>query len=351
VRAFGATIYGGRVVFGAGAVRDALADEVERLGARRVLVVATERERPLVQRLAPELGERLAGTFSRVRPHVPVEIAEAARAAAADARADALMAVGGGSTIGTAKAIALTGRLPIIAVPTTYAGSEMTPVWGLTEGGRKTTGVDPVVLPAVVVYDPELTVTLPPAITGPSGMNAMAHCVEAFYAPGGNPITSLLAEEGIRRLAAGLPRAVDDGADLTGRGDALYGACLAGAAFASAGSGLHHRICHALGGAYDLPHAETHTAVLPHVVGFNAPAMPEIARRIARAVGADDAAAGLHDLAARLGAPLALRDIGLREDEIDEAAALVAIPEANPRPVAVADVRAIIAAAWEGARP
>ena len=351
MRAFGATIYGGRVVFGAGAARDALAAVVERLGARRVLVVATERERPLVQRLAPELGDRLAGTFSRVRAHVPVEIADAARAAARDAGADALIAVGGGSTIGTAKAIALTGRLPIVAVPTTYAGSEMTPVWGLTEGGRKTTGVDPVVVPAVVVYDPELTVTLPPAITGPSGMNAMAHCVEAFYAPGANPITSLLAEEGIRALAAGLPRAVADGADLTARGDALFGACLAGSAFASAGSGLHHKICHALGGAYDLPHAETHAVVLPHVVAFNAPAMPEIAGRIARAVGADAAADGLYDLAGRLGAPRTLRDIGLGEGEIDEAAALVTIPEANPRPAGVDDVRAIIAAAWRGARP
>jgi alcohol dehydrogenase class IV len=243
-----------------------------------------------------------------------------------------------------------------VAVPTTYAGSEVTPVWGMTEGRRKTTGTDPRVLPRVVVYDPELTFTLPPAITGPSAMNALAHCVEAFYGPGANPITALVAEEGIRALAAGVPVAVSRPHEPDGRSETLYGAYLAGAAFAVSGSGLHHKICHVLGGAYDLPHAELHTVVLPQVVAFQAPALPEVMERVARALGGygrDGAAAGLHELALAIGAPTALRDIGMREEDLDEAAGLVLekVPDDNPRPVSEDDVRQLLQAAFEGRRP
>src|SRR3954452_21623343 len=249
----------GRVVFGPRASRERLAAEGARLGASRLLLIATERERARAEELSEVLGDRVAGRFTDVRPHVPVEVAERARAAAREAGADALLSIGGGSTTGTAKAVALETALPIVAVPTTYAGSEVTPVWGMTEGRRKTTGTDLRVLPRVVVYDPELTFTLPPAITGPSAMNALAHCVEAFYAPGANPITALAAEEGIRALAAGVPVAVSRPHEARGRSETLYGAYLAGAAFAVAGSGLHHKICHVLGGAYARPQAELHT--------------------------------------------------------------------------------------------
>ena len=343
----------GRVVFGAGASRDRLAEEVGRLDAERVLLIATEQERELAEDLASPLGERLAGLFTRVRPHVPVEVAERARDAAREVGADCLLSVGGGSTTGTAKAVALEMDLPIVAVPTTYAGSEMTPVYGLTSGQRKRIGKSLKVLPKVVIYDPELTFSLPDFITGPSAMNAMAHCVEAFYAPGANPITSLMAEEGIRALASGVPAAVSRPEDLEGRTRTLYGAYLAGAAFAAAGGGIHHKICHVLGGAYDLPHAETHTVILPQAVAFNEGAIPEVMQRVARALGAEEAAAGLYDLARRIGAPTALKDIGMREENLDEAITLILeeAPTENPRPVDKAGIRELLEDAYSGRRP
>ena len=353
MRAFTYEALPGRVVFGTGASRDNLAGEVRRLGSKRVLFVATEREKESVEELADSLGDRLAGRFTEVRPHVPVEVAERARDAAREAGADCLLSVGGGSTTGTAKAVALETGLPIIAVPTTYAGSEMTPVYGITSCQRKRTGTSPKVLPKTVIYDPALTVSLPPAITGPSAMNAIAHCVEAFYAPGANPIASLMAEEGIRTLASGVPTAVSDPEDLEGRAETLYGAYLAGAAFASVGGGIHHKICHVLGGAYDLPHAETHTVILPQAVAFNERAIPEVMGRVAHALGAEEAAAGLHDLARRVGAPTALKDIGMKEEDLDEAATLVLeeAPRDNPRPVDEAGIRQLLEDAYTGRRP
>jgi maleylacetate reductase len=356
LRRFTYTAQPGCVVFAAGAARTVLAPEVERLGARRVLLIATDRDRALIDELAAPLGDRIAGRFSEVRPHVPLAVAERARAAARDTGADALVAVGGGSTIGTAKAIALESGVPIAAVPTTYAGSEMTPVWGLTDARRKTTGTDPRVLPRVVVYDPELTFALPAAVTGPSAMNAMAHCVEAFYAPGANPIADLMAEEGIRALAAGVPGAVARPTELESRAETLYGAYLAGAAFAVVGSALHHKVCHVLGGAYDLPHAGLHTVMLPQVTAFLEPALPDVMARVARALGdrgRDGAAVGLYDLAAAIGAPTALEQIGMRADDLDAAArlALAKVPADTPRPLAERDVRSLLERAFTGRRP
>lgn len=346
----------GRVVFGVGAGREKLVEEVIRLGAERMLLVATEREMEVAEELAAPLGDRVVGVFTNVRPHVPVEVATAARELARRIGADCLLSIGGGSTTGTAKAIALELPLPIVAVPTTYAGSEMTPIWGLTEAQRKKTGTSVDVLPKVVVYDPELTISLPPFITGPSAMNAMAHCVEAFYAPGANPITSLLAEEGIRALARGVPVAVTSPEDLEGRSKILYGAYLAGAALAVAGAGIHHKICHILGGAYDLPHAKMHTVILPHAVAFNEPAIPEVMERVAGALGEwgkNGAATGLYDLTERIKAPTTLKDIGMKEENLDQAVGLVlaAVPEDNPRPMDEAGVRNILENAYAGRRP
>ena len=343
----------GRVVFGAGKSRDSLVEEVDRLGAERVLLVAAEREQELAEGLTAPLGDRVVATFTDVRPHVPVDVAVAARETARRLGADCLLSVGGGSTTGTAKAVALETGLPIVAVPTTYAGSEMTPIWGMTEKARKTTGNSQEVLPKVVIYDPELTFTLPDFITGPSAMNAMAHCVEAFYAPGANPITSLMAEEGIRALARGVPKAVEDPEDLEGRSETLYGAYLAGSALTVTGAGLHHKICHVLGGAYDLPHAETHTIVLPHATAFNEPAMPEIAARIAGALESESAATGLYELNEKIGALTALKDVGMKEAYIDEVVPqiLEVVPVSNPRPAGEEGVRGILEDAYEGRRP
>jgi alcohol dehydrogenase class IV len=343
----------GRVVFGPGVSLHRLADEVSRLGATRVLVIVAEHERELAERLGASLGERVVDMFTHVRPHVPTAVAKEALAAALRSEADALLSIGGGSTTGTAKAVALETALPIIAVPTTYAGSEMTPVWGMTTAERKTTGRSPNVLPKVVIYDPELTFSLPADITAPSAMNAMAHCVEAFYAPQANPITSLVAEEGLRAIARSVPVAVREPDNLDARSDMLYGAYLAGSAFAAAGGALHHKICHVLGGAYDLPHAETHSALLPQVVAFNAPTIPEAMARVARAIDADDAACGLFDLAVLIGSPVSLEAVGFRADALDEAVARVLeeIAPGNPRAVDEDGLRAILSGAFLGVRP
>ena len=340
----------GRIVFGAGSARTELAGELDRLGARRVLLITTERALPLARELAEPLGGLVTGTFTGVREHVPAPVADAARTAAADA--DCLLAIGGGSTVGTAKAVASEGGRRIVAVPTTYAGSEMTPVWGITEAGVKRTARSVDVLPSVVVYDPELTTSLPAGITATSGMNAMAHCVEAVYAGGANPISTLLAADGARALAAGLPRAVADGSDVDGRADVLYGAYLAGAAFAAAGGGLHHALCHLLGGRYRLPHADTHTVLLPYVADLVEAGAPELLAPIATALGTARVADGLRDLVARLGAPSTLRSIGMADEDVAEAAALAvdAVPAHTPVDVDEDVLLALLTAAQTGER-
>lgn len=340
-----------RVVFGAGSLAR-LPKELDRLGARRALVLTTPGQRALGERAAAALGERVAGLYPRAEMHVPAELAAAARAEAARLAADCCVALGGGSTVGLGKAIALTSDLPILAVPTTYAGSEMTTIWGITEAGLKRTGRDRRVLPRTVIYDPELTTGLPPRVSGPSGMNAIAHCVEALYAPDANPITALMAEEGIRALAASLPVVVHKPADLEGRSGALYGAWLAGAALGAVSMGLHHKLCHTLGGSFKLPHAEVHTVILPHAAAYNRAAAPEAMARAARALGVADAPAGLFDLAAALGAPTALREIGMRAEDLDRAADLaVQSPYANPAPVSREGVRRLLDDAFHGRRP
>jgi alcohol dehydrogenase class IV len=346
----------GRVVFGAGSSRRQLAAEVARLGPGRLLVIASVRDGALAAELTRPLAERVVGGFSGVRQHVPVEVAEEVRAQARACGADGLLAIGGGSAIGTAKAAALELGLPIIAVPTTYAGSEMTAIYGITTGQRKQTGRSPAVLPRLVVYDPELTLSLPPAISGPSAMNALAHCVEAFYAPGANPITALIAEEGIRALARGVPGAVASPGELGPREETLYGAYLAGAALAVAGTGLHHKICHVLGGAYNLPHADLHTVVLPHATAFNEVALPAEMARVRAALGApagQSAAAALYELARTIGAPASLREIGMAEGQLAEALPLVlaAMPADNPRPIDRAGIAALLEDAFWGREP
>jgi maleylacetate reductase len=345
----------GRVVFGLGAARGRLAEEIHALEAKRVLLIAAEAESELARELSAPLGDTVVASFEGVRPHVPVAVSASAISLARECAADCLLSIGGGSTTGTAKAIALELGLPIVAVPTTYAGSEVTPVWGSTDGERKSTGRSPKVLPRTVIYDPELTYGLAPRITAASGMNALAHCVEALYAPGRNPISSLIAIEGIEALASSIATAVELPREPAGRSGALYGAYLAGAAFAVAGSGLHHKICHALGGAFDLPHAETHSIVLAHVVAFQQPAAEESMNAVAVALGAQPggAALALHAIAAECGLPLSLREIGMPADGIERVLDQIvrATPADNPRAVDAQDVREILHGAYEGGIP
>jgi maleylacetate reductase len=351
VRAFVYSSQPSRVVFRAGAL-DEVGAEIERLGAHRALVLCTPEQRASAEDVSRRLGARSAGVYDKAVMHVPVETAEAAREVAKSLNADCCVAIGGGSTIGLGKAIALTSELPILAIPTTFAGSEMTPIYGITEDGQKITGRDARVLPKTVIYDPLLTMTLPAKIAGPSGMNAIAHCVEALYAPNANPITSLMAEEGIRTLASSLPLVVMEPQNLEARAEALYGAWLAGACLGNVGMALHHKLCHTLGGSYNLPHAQTHTVILPHAVHYNRDAAPNAMVRITLALEGADCAGGLYDLAKAIGAPLGLRDLGMKESALDEAAQLaIRNPYYNPQPIERAAIRQLLQDAWEGNRP
>ncbi|GHF35042.1 alcohol dehydrogenase class IV [Amycolatopsis bartoniae] len=340
-----------RVRFASGEAAGALGEEVDRLGASRVMVIAA----PPEARLAEEVtaGLPVVHRHDDVAMHVPLAVAERARNAARDRGVDLVVTVGGGSTTGLGKAVALTTGLPVVAVPTTYAGSEATSVWGLTEDGRKTTGTDARVLPRAVVYDAALTVSLPVPMSVASGLNALAHCVDSMWGPRADPIDRVLAAEGARALAAGLPKITAEPTGLAGREQALYATYLSARAFSSAGSGLHHKICHVLGGRYNLPHAQTHAVVLPHVLAFNAPAAPEAEERLAAAFGASSAIEGLHRLRQAVDAPKALRDYGFEERDIDPVvpAILESVPEGNPRAVTAGDVRRLLHAAWEGADP
>lgn len=340
-----------RVTFATGAGPRAAAEEVGRLDGRRVMLVASTRGARIGDRFAEELP--VAIRHDAVVMHVPTEVAEQARAAAASASVDVLVSVGGGSTTGLAKAIAMTTGIPIVAVPSTYAGSEATNVWGLTEGETKTTGVDDRVLPRSIVYDAELLSSLPADLTVASGLNALAHCVDAMWGPRVDPIDLALAGEGIRGLAAGLPQVGADPSGITGIEQTLYGAYLAAVSFASAGSGMHHKICHVLGGMFNLPHAQTHAVVLPHVLAFNAPNAPEAERRIATAFGSRSASEGLAALRATLSAPKALKDFGMPERGIAQAVQpiLKAIPANNPTPVDEDGIAGLLHAAWEGSEP
>jgi len=341
----------GRVVFGVGALERVPA-EVAALGAERVLLIAGRHERDVAVSLARSLGSRLVGRLDDVRPHVPADLAAAACDRARALSADLLITLGGGSTTGLGKAIALELGTPILAIPTTYAGSEMTPIWGLTTGDHKSTGRDARVLPRVVVYDPNLTLTLPIRISAASGMNAMAHCVEASYAEGTSPVVTTAAVAGMSTLARALPRLLSTPDDLDVRTELMTAAYLAGCSLGAAGSGLHHKICHVLGGAYDLPHAETHAVILPHAVAFNAPALPEAMDRIATALGVEDPATGLFDLDVALGLPTRLLDIGMAEADLDEAAARIARDVVrNPRPVDIPSLRRLLGDAAVGRRP
>ena len=340
-----------RVVFGAGAIQS-LPDEVRRLGARRALVVSTPAEVPLAEDAVRRLGDAAAGMFNEAVMHHPIETVRAARARARALDADCYVTIGGGTTTGTGKVIALETGMPVVAVPTTYAGSEMTPIYGITEGGVKKTGRDRKVIPRAVIYDPMLTLSLPPAVAGPSGINALAHCVEGLYAFDGNPIVSLMAVEGIRALSRALPIVVNRPRDVDARSEALYGAWLAGIVLGTASIGIHHKLCHTLGGTFNLPHAEVHTVVLPHATAYNRDAAPEAMRLAAGALGAPDAAQGIFDLIVRIGAPTSLKQIGMPAEGLDRAAALATENQyPNPRPIEYGPIRELLQNAYDGRRP
>jgi len=340
-----------RVVFGTGTIA-AIGDEVTRLGRSRALILSTPQQENTAADLVATLGSRAVGTFPGAAMHTPVEVTEQALARARELKADCVIAVGGGSTTGLAKAIALRTELPQIVIPTTYAGSEATPILGETSGGKKTTQRSLRVLPAVVIYDVDLSLSLPPALSVTSGLNAIAHAMEARYARDRNPVISLLAIEGVRALASALPRIVRNPADRDARSDALFGAWACGTCLGATSMALHHKICHVLGGSFGLPHAETHAVILPHAIAYNESATAALLKSVADVLAAATATEGLFNLARRLGAPTTLAEIGMPREGIARAAdEIVANPYWNPRPVEREGVLRLLEDAFAGRQP
>ncbi|MEL7895659.1 maleylacetate reductase [Vreelandella neptunia] len=340
-----------RVVFGRGTLSQ-LSEELEHLGCSRALVLATSQQHEQASRVLEQLGKKGAGLYADAVMHTPVEVTEQALQVVKELNVDCTVAIGGGSTIGLGKAIALRTGLPQIAIPTTYAGSEMTPILGETRDGIKATQRTLEVLPETVIYDVDLTLTLPAVMSGTSGINAIAHAVEALYARDCNPVIALMAEEGIAALARSLPVIASDPTHAEARSDALYGAWLCGTCLGSVGMSLHHKLCHTLGGSFNLPHAETHTIVLPHALAYNAPAVPGAMARIRRALGCDDAAAGLFDLGRAVGAPSGLAELGFTEADVERATDIaIQNPYWNPREIEATGIHQLLSNAQAGRRP
>lgn len=348
--AFTATSAAVRIRFAPG-IRHEIGAEISALGCRRALILTTPQQVAAGEDVASDCGPLAAGFFTKAAMHTPVAISEEAVAHAREIGADVIVAVGGGSTTGLAKAIALRSDLPQIIIPTTYAGSEATPILGQTEKGLKTTLTSPKVQPEVILYDAELVAGLPLGMTVTSAMNAMAHAAEGLYARDRSPLSTLMATEGLRAFRDGLPRVLAAPGDLAARGETLYGAWLCGTVLGQVGMALHHKLCHALGGSFDLPHAETHAVILPHAMAYNAVAVPDLLAPVAEIFGGEPGAA-LHRFAAGMGAPLALRDLGLKESDLDRAAEIATQNLYwNPRPVTRDGLRQLLQAAWEGAPP
>lgn len=341
-----------RVLFGSGTLQSSLNDEVARLGAKKPLVLTTPEQATDGEKLTAYLGAQDCAVFAGARMHTPIDVTLRAIDEVAKRGTDCLIALGGGSTIGLAKAIAVRTDLPQIVIPTTYAGSEATPILGETENGVKTTRSSPKILPEVILYDVDLTLTLPPALTATSGINAMAHAIEGLYSQQANPIISLIAEEGIRALAASLPKIITDPLDHAARSDALYGAWLCGTTLGAVGMAIHHKLCHSLGGTFDLPHAQTHTVILPHALAYNARYIPDALARVERAMATANAPLALQDLARTLGAPTSLRELGMPKEGLERIIELTFQNRYwNPAPLEQDRLRLLLERAWEGGRP
>ncbi|MEL6548985.1 MAG: maleylacetate reductase [Pseudomonadota bacterium] len=340
-----------RVLFGAG-LRHTVRAELEHLDVKRALVLSTPAQSSMAMDLAGALGSHAAGVYTKAAMHTPVTVTEDALAHAGEVGADCTVAIGGGSTIGLGKAMAYRSALRQLAVPTTYAGSEATPILGQTMDGVKKTLTNPRVLPETVLYDPELVVSLPRAMTVTSALNAMAHAAEALYAEDRTPETTELALDGLAAFIEALPRVLEAPDDLEAREETMRGAWACGAVLGRVGMALHHKLCHTLGGSFDLPHADTHAIILPHAVHFNAAAVPQLLAPVAELLGGGTPGHALWNFAQALGAPTALLALGVAEADLDRAADLaVANPYWNPRDIDRADLRALLQDAWSGAAP
>lgn len=339
-----------RVLFGCGTLSKVGA-EIERLGHSKAMVLSTPFQAKDAEALAEKLGGLCVGTFTEAAMHTPVEITEAALVAFKGAKADCVVSLGGGSTIGLGKAIAVRTDVDQIVIPTTYAGSEMTDILGETSDGQKTTRRDPAIRPETVIYDSDLTLSLPLEMTMTSALNAIAHVVEGLYAPDRNPIITLMAKEAMQAFKAGLPVLMTDSQNLEARRQTQYAGWLCSTVLGYVSMALHHKLCHTLGGGFNTPHADTHAILLPHTAGFNAAAVPELLQPVTDIFG-DTAGGGLWDFAQQINAPLRLKDLGLSEADLDKAAEMATQnPYDNPREFNRDDIRQLLQNAWEGIRP
>ncbi|MGA8951145.1 MAG: maleylacetate reductase [Xanthobacteraceae bacterium] len=338
-----------RIVFGAGAI-GSLAAEADFHKMSRLVVLCSKSRRDFARRVTMGIADRCTGVSDASEPNMPRAAFERFLADLKQHNADGFVAVGGGSPIGLAKAAAATTKLPYIAIVTTYSGSEMAARWRIGVAEGRITGEGAAALPATAIYDPELTLDLPPRVSAASGMNAIAHAVESLYGIDTNPVVQTMAEEAIRLLGSNLPRIVDNPRDLAARSDVLYGAWLA--ANFRAEVGLEHAIAQRVRQWFDLDHAHTHAIATPYAIGFNAKAAPEAMRRITRALSVGDAARGLYDLNVRLGLPTGLKGLGMREQDIEKAVEVVAAVKIDhPKPVSKADLLNIIGQAYAGEPP
>ena len=339
------------VRFGVGA-RSLVAEECDRLGIKRAMLVCTPAGAARYRAVAEALGPRLAATFAEAEPHCPEPVVERSRALWRSAGADGVVTIGGGSTIALGKNLTVEEGAKFVCIPTTYSGSEMTDIYGRKVGNEKRTARSVECRAHTVIYDPELTLGLPRHETVTTGMNSLAHAVEALYPQTANPVAFVLAQEALRAHRDGLPGAADNPTDITARSRALYAAFLGGLLIGMTGIALHHKLCHVLGGLFDLPHGETNSVVLSHVVAYNAAAAPDAARVIAEVFDDPDPARAIHTFARRIGAPTSLREIGMPEEGIEAAvSATLARPGWNPRTPEAAGLRALLRAAWEGRPP
>ncbi len=345
------SINGQKVRFGAG-LRNDICSELSELSSTKALILSTPQQVDMAMELATKIGDRASGVFSRATMHTPVDVTVEAVEHAQLVQADSVVSIGGGSTIGLGKAIALRTGLPQISIPTTYAGSEATPILGQTKDGIKTTLTDPKVLPSVILYDPELVASLTPAMTVTSALNAMAHAAEGLYAKDRTEETTVLAIDGLKAFAEGLPTVVENPNDLNAREETQRGAWACGTVLGLVGMALHHKLCHTLGGSFNLPHAETHAIVLPHAIAYNAVSVRELLAPVSDILGGSEPGHSLWEFAKAMGAPLALKDLGLSESDLDRATEIaLKNPYWNPRSVTADGLRALLQNAWAGTVP
>ena len=339
-----------QIVFGCGAIEQTSL-WIEQLSCKQAIVLCTKGREQQAQNLSDSFGKLTVGVLPMAVMHTPVEITKLALQKVREKNADCLVAIGGGSATGLSKAIAYHTKLPQIVIPTTYAGSEVTPNLGQTENKLKISLKCEQIIPNIVIYDPELTSNLPINTSITSGFNAMAHAIEGLYAKDCNPISSLSANEGLKALISALPKLKLDSADITARSEALYGAWLCGTVLGTVGMALHHKLCHVLGGSFDTPHAETHTILLPHTINFNAKVASDSLKNLHNMLD-NSPGTGLYEFAKKMGAPISLKEIGLSEKNLDKASKIATKnPYWNPRPITWDAIRQLLQDAWEGKCP